>query len=192
MEDGILVVGLGNPGAQYAGTRHNCGFMVLDHLAEADHCHTWQEKFLGETARISLGGERPILLKPMTFMNISGRSVSRAARYHRITPSEIIVVHDDLDLEYGTVRVKEGGGAGGHNGLSSCVQDLGSNAYLRVRIGIGRPVHGSATDFVLKPFSPDELPVLPDIIKKGGDAVESIIRNGVTKAMNEFNKRGGN
>lgn len=191
MEDGRLVVGLGNPEARYEGTRHNVGFAVADELHARCGSHGWQEKFLGCYSRVDIAGHPAILLKPMTYMNLSGNSVSRAARFHRLPSDRIIVVHDDLDLEFKTVRVKLGGGTGGHKGLASCVADLGTSDFLRVRVGIGRPPHGSATDYVLSPFSNDEQAVIEEVIAAGADAVDTVIRHGVVRAMNRFNKREG-
>jgi PTH1 family peptidyl-tRNA hydrolase len=191
VEGGRLVVGLGNPESRYETTRHNVGFAVVDELHARVGGVTWQEKFQGLCSRIDLGGHRTLLLKPMTYMNLSGKSVSRAARYHRFTPEQIIVVHDDLDLPFQTVRVKEGGGTGGHKGITSCKQDLGSADFVRVRMGIGRPARGDATDYVLSTFSDDEKAVMTDVIALGADAVETVVRHGVVRAMNRFNKREG-
>lgn len=191
MDDGRLVVGLGNPEARYSQTRHNVGFAVVDELHARCAGRTWQEKYQGLCARVEIGGRPALLLKPMTYMNLSGKSISRAARYHRIEPGRIVVVHDDLDLPFHTIRVKEGGGTGGHKGLASCVQDLGSAAFVRVRMGIGRPVPGDATDYVLSTFSDDEKAVMTEVIAQGADAVETVVRHGVVRAMNRFNKREG-
>jgi PTH1 family peptidyl-tRNA hydrolase len=191
MENGRLVAGLGNPGAQYAATRHNAGFMVVDELFSRHGGTTWQEKWKGEFSRIRIGVGPVVLLKPLTFMNLSGRSVARAAVFHQFEPGSLVVVHDDLDLELGTVRVKVGGGTGGHKGLNSLKAELGSADFVRVRVGIGRPVHGTATEFVLQRFRPDEMPILTNVIARAADAVESVIEHGTNRAMNEFNQRGG-
>jgi PTH1 family peptidyl-tRNA hydrolase len=191
MDNGRLVVGLGNPGAEYASTRHNAGFLVAEELFSRHGGTTWQEKWKGAFAGLRIGGLPVVLLRPLTFMNRSGLSVARAAGFQQIAPPEIVVVHDDLDLEFGSIRVKVGGGMGGHKGLLSLKADLGSADFIRVRIGIGRPVHGTATDFVLQRFRPDEIPILTNVIARAADAVESVIVHGTSRAMNEFNQRGG-
>ena len=185
----MLVVGLGNPGPEYANTRHNVGFRVLDELFSRTGGQSWQEKFKGLWSQNKFGSTSVLLLKPLTFMNLSGRSVSRAASYFGLEKEQILLIHDDLDLDFGIIRVKEGGGTGGHNGIASCKTELGGGDFLRVRVGIGRPVHGNATKFVLESFSTDEAIVLDQIIMRGADAAEVVIRTGTVKAMNEFNKR---
>jgi PTH1 family peptidyl-tRNA hydrolase len=189
VEDGALVVGLGNPGPKYAGTRHNLGFMVADVLQKRAAGSGWQEKFLGLTSRVDIAGRPALILKPLIFMNLTGRSAARAAAFFRIGVAEIVVVHDDLDLEFGVVRVKVGGGTGGHKGLASCTAELADPGFVRVRIGIGRPPFGDATDYVLQPFSKSEAAELADIVERAADAVEVVVKSGVVKAMNEFNKR---
>jgi PTH1 family peptidyl-tRNA hydrolase len=184
-------VGLGNPGPKYARTRHNIGFMVVDELFSQAAGQNWQEKFSAEFSRIRIGTVPAILLKPLTYMNLSGRSVARAANYHRLSIENVVVVHDDLDLEFGTVRVKVGGGTGGHNGIESCKVEMGSADFVRVRLGIGRPVHGNATNFVLESFSEYEKSVLVDFIERGASAVETVILHSSTRAMNDFNQRQG-
>lgn len=190
MDGGALVVGLGNPGPKYAGTRHNVGFMVADALQRRAAGTGWQEKFQGLASRADLAGRPALLLKPQSFMNLSGRSVARAAAFFRIGIPEIVVVHDDLDLEFGIVRVKLGGGTGGHKGLASCLADLGDPGFARVRVGIGRPPFGDATDYVLQPFSKIEAAELPDVVERAADAVEMVVAHGAARAMNEFNRRG--
>jgi len=191
VEGGRLVVGLGNPEVRYARTRHNIGFAVVDELHARARGVAWQEKYQGLFSRVDIAGHPALLLKPMTYMNLSGKSVSRAARYHRIGPESVIVIHDDLDLPFETVRLKQGGGAGGHKGLASCIADLGSREFLRIRVGIGRPAHGDATDYVLSTFSTEEEAAIREVIAGGADAVETVFRDGVVRAMNRFNKREG-
>ncbi len=185
-----LVVGLGNPGPEYAQTRHNFGFMVVDELASGAGVISYQEKFAGHVARAQIEGEPSVLLKPMTFMNLSGRSVSRAVQFFKLSPANIIVAHDELDLPFGTVRIKKAGGIAGHKGLASMKQLLGTADFIRVRMGIDRPQRGSVTDYVLKNFTQDETANLTDVIALGAGAVKCIIRRGVAAAMNQFNKRG--
>jgi peptidyl-tRNA hydrolase, PTH1 family len=173
-----VVVGLGNPGRSYERTRHNAGYLVADELARR-HGGSWRKKKKAEAAPVSLGLKNAILLKPTTFMNNSGSAISD------YRPEDLIVVHDDLDLEAGTVRVKVGGGAGGHNGLRSIIQNLG-NEFVRVRIGIGRPPAGmTVTDYVLSRMDP----VVKDAIPTAADAVEFVIEEGPEAAMNRFNVR---
>ena len=189
MEGGALVVGLGNPGPKYAGTRHNAGFMVADALQRRAAGTGWQEKFSGLASRADIAGRPALLLKPITFMNLSGRSAARAAAFFRVAVPDIVVVHDDLDLEFGVVRVKVGGGAGGHKGIASCIAELADPGFVRIRVGIGRPPFGDATDYVLQAFSRAEAAELDDIVARAADAVEAVVRFGATKAMNEFNRR---
>ncbi len=191
MDGAWLVVGLGNPGPKYANTRHNAGFMVLDELCSRAGFPGWREKFHAEVSNVRLNREPAILLKPQTFMNLSGRSVARAAGFHQVETDHILVVHDDLDLEYETVRIKVGGGTGGHKGLASMKADLGTTDFLRVRVGIGRPMYGDASKFVLESFTEDEQAVLTQVVTGGTEAVEMIIAEGAVKAMNKFNKRQG-
>jgi PTH1 family peptidyl-tRNA hydrolase len=189
VEKDLLVVGLGNPGPRYASNRHNFGFMVVDELAGRSGPVSWREKFSGQLSRIRLGDVTYTLLKPMIYMNLSGRSVSRAAAFFGFDSKDIIVVHDELDLEPGTVRVKNGGGTAGHKGLASIKELLGDADFTRVRMGIGRPARGSVTDYVLEDFSADERAGLGDILERGADAVQHIAALGVASAMNEFNRR---
>jgi PTH1 family peptidyl-tRNA hydrolase len=189
VEGGALVVGLGNPGPKYAGTRHNVGFMVADALHRRAAGAGWQEKFLGLASRVDIAGRPALLLKPLTYMNLSGRSAARAAAFFRIGVAAVVVVHDDLDLEFGVVRVKVGGGAGGHKGLVSCAAELADPGFVRVRVGIGRPTFGDATDYVLQQFSKPEAAELGDVVERAADAVEIVVKSGAVKAMNEFNRR---
>ncbi len=171
-------MGLGNPGRSYERTRHNAGYLVADELARR-HGGSWRKKKRAEATPISLGPKNPTLLKPTTFMNNSGSAV---ADY---MPEDLIVVHDDLDLEAGTVRIKVGGGAGGHNGLRSIIQNKG-NEFVRVRIGIGRPPVGvTVTDYVLSRMDS----VVKEAILAAADAVEFVVENGPEAAMNQFNMR---
>ena len=186
-----LVVGLGNPGERYEGTRHNVGFLVADSLHQrSDRPSPFSPRFDGLVSRIRLEGEEVVVLKPQTFMNRSGRSVSRAASWFDIPPEEVLVVHDDLDLAFGTVRVKVGGGSGGHRGLESCFVELGSREFARVRVGIGRPAPESdATDYVLERFDEEQRGNLADVVSLAADAARMTIGAGAAAAMNRFNRR---
>jgi PTH1 family peptidyl-tRNA hydrolase len=191
VEDGLLVVGLGNPGPQYAKNRHNFGFLVLDEIASLGGCFGWQEKFSGQFARVQVNKTRLLLLKPMTYMNLSGRSVARAAQFHRINVEDIIVVHDDLDLPFDDIRIKKGGGTAGHKGIVSIAEELGDTGFVRIRMGIGRPVHGDVTNYVLDNFSIQENATLVENVSRGAKVIDCIVSHGLTIAMNRFNKRGG-
>lgn len=189
-----LVVGLGNPGPKYELNRHNLGFRLLDAVALSFRAGPWQEKFSGLTCRTRLDTRQVTLLKPMTYMNLSGQSVAPAARDSRVEVADIIVVHDDIDLPFGTLRVKRGGGTAGHNGLESIKKELGDPNFLRVRMGIGRPGPDDPLDvgdYVLNNFSIQEEASLIEIIAKSIRIVKSIVRSGAVAAMNHFNKRGG-
>jgi peptidyl-tRNA hydrolase, PTH1 family len=186
----LLVVGLGNPGREYADTRHNVGFMVADELARR-HGGSWRAKFSGDLAEMRLDGLRLAVLKPQTYMNESGRSVGAAARFFKVEPEALLVVHDEVDLEPGRLQARLGGGLAGHNGLRSVAQHLGTPEFARLRIGVGRPGRGDprpVADFVLSPFSP-ELDV-EGLVARAADAVETVAREGVEEAQNRFNERG--
>jgi PTH1 family peptidyl-tRNA hydrolase len=180
------VIGLGNPGPEYAETRHNAGFMVVDALA-ARGAAKLQKKFSGRTATAWLGDTRLELLEPLTFMNDSGRSAQPFCAWHRIDPTEVVVVHDELDLPFGVVRIKVGGGHGGHNGLRSLVKHLGTGDFVRVRVGIGRPPRGEVTPWVLGRFPSEERRLLPEVIERASEACLATARDGARTAMNAYN-----
>jgi PTH1 family peptidyl-tRNA hydrolase len=187
----LLIVGLGNPGREYAAHRHNVGFMAVDELARGAKAEAFREKFSGEWARAEIAGEPAILLKPMTYMNESGRSVQPAMAFFKIAPADLIVLHDELDIPFGEVRLKVGGGHAGHNGLRSILEHAGGE-FGRVRIGIGRPppgYRGEVASFVLSGFDTTERVTLPDLVKKAGDSVLDIARRGFAPAMNARNTR---
>lgn len=188
-----LVVGLGNPGREYAGNRHNVGFRIVDELASRGGAGGWRTKYGAELVEITRGGERVLLCKPMEFMNVSGQAVARAAGFFKIPPTSTIVAYDDLDLPFGRLKLGAGGGAGGHNGVRSLIADLGGPEFLRVRFGIGRPPAGwQGADYVLADFTRAEQKELPDFISLAADAVEEIIARGLPAAMNKFNTRTDN
>lgn len=182
-----LIVGLGNPGPQYANNRHNIGFMVLDRLA-AVVGGGFREKFHGHMARGTLAGKDVTLLKPMTWMNLSGTSVGEAGTFFKAAHSEVIIIHDELDLASCDVKVKIGGGHAGHNGLRSIFEHFGKD-FVRVRCGIGRPKHGDVTPHVLGDFRGDDLILLPDMIDKACKAVELILDKGALAAQNATNPK---
>ena len=185
----LLVVGLGNPGREYAETRHNVGFMVAEELARRTG-GSWRGKFSGELAEVRLDGMRLALLRPQTFMNESGRSVAAAVRFFKVEPEDLLVVHDEVDLDPGRLQVRLGGGLAGHNGLRSVAQQVGSPDFARLRIGVGRPERGDprpVADFVLSEFPP-ELDV-GALVSRAADAVESVAREGLEEAQNRYNER---
>jgi len=184
-----LIVGLGNPGARYQWTRHNAGFMVLDRLSHLAGITVAKKGSSSLTGEGFWQGQRLILLKPQTFMNLSGRSVAEVARFHKIPCEDIIVVHDDLDISFGHVRLKKGGGHGGHNGLRSIIADFGVRDFLRLRIGIGRPVRGDVVDYVLNPFSTVEMKDLAAVLDGAVDILESLFSDGLEKTMSLHNNR---
>jgi PTH1 family peptidyl-tRNA hydrolase len=183
-----LVVGLGNPGAQYQDNRHNIGFMVADQLARRGRASAAREKFGAAISEVTLAGQRVLLCKPMEFMNVSGQAVARVAGFWKVGLADTIVVHDELDLPYERLKLGTGGGPGGHNGIRSIISALGDPGFARVRIGIGRPAPGrDPADYVLSNFSRAEAAGLPDLVASAADAVEAIVGDGLTAAMNRFN-----
>ncbi|WP_051407111.1 aminoacyl-tRNA hydrolase [Nocardia sp. CNY236] len=183
-----LVVGLGNVGAQYERTRHNVGFLVADVLAQRVGARFGVHKKSGADVVQARLDDRPVLIaKPRSFMNVSGRPVAALARFFSVPPTEVIVVHDELDLPFGAIRLKRGGGEGGHNGLRSVSSALTTKEYLRARIGIGRPPgRQDPADYVLKPFSSPERKEIPLIVDQAADAVELLLRVGLAGAQNQL------
>ena len=185
----LLVVGLGNPGREYATTRHNIGFMVVDELARR-HGGSWRSKFSGEVADVRLHGARVALLKPQTYMNESGRSVAAAAKFYKVDPEDLLAVHDEVDLDAGRMQARLGGGLAGHNGLRSMASALRSPDFLRLRIGVGRPERGDprpVSDWVLSSFEPDV--DVGGLVGRAADAVEALVRDGLEEAQQRFNER---
>ena len=183
----LLIAGLGNPGREYANTRHNVGWLVADELARR-HDGSFRSKFSGQLAEVREGERKLALLKPETYMNVSGQSVGAAARFFKVRPDSLLVVHDDVDLEPGRLQVRLGGGLAGHNGLRSIASTLGTQDFLRLRIGVGRPGRGDRrpiADYVLSEFEP-EIDV-DALVGRAADAVETIAREGVEPAQQAFN-----
>ncbi len=183
----LLVVGLGNPGREHARDRHNAGWMVVDELARR-HGGSFRAKFSGQLAEIRVGEQKLALLKPETYMNLSGNSLAAAARFFKLPTEQIAVVHDEVDLEPGRIQVRLGGGLAGHNGLRSIRQALGSAEFLRVRAGVGRPGRGDrrpVADYVLSPFAPEE--DADTLISRSADAVETLAGEGLDEAQRRFN-----
>jgi PTH1 family peptidyl-tRNA hydrolase len=192
-----LVVGLGNPGAEYRDTRHNVGFQVLDLLARRWGLDQWRESFESLTAKTTRGGEPVLLAKPLTFMNLSGRAVAGIAAFYKVAPGELLVVTDDVALPLGRLRARRGGSDGGHNGLKSISQSLGSQAFARVRVGVGRGDIQSAdgrvigrpdmVNHVLGRFRPDERDTISAAVLRAAEASELFVAEGIERVMNVFN-----
>jgi peptidyl-tRNA hydrolase, PTH1 family len=183
----LLVAGLGNPGREYERTRHNAGWMVVDELARR-HGGSFRSKFSGQLSETRLDDLKLGLLKPETYMNVSGRSIGAAGKFFKVDPADVLVVHDDVDLEPGRLQARFGGGLAGHNGLRSIAQALGTNDFLRLRIGVGRPGRGdrrSVADHVLGGFEPEV--DLEALIGRSADAVETMARDGLDEAQRRYN-----
>jgi PTH1 family peptidyl-tRNA hydrolase len=183
----LLVVGLGNPGPEYRATRHNVGFLVADELARR-HGASFRSKFSGRLGDLRLDGGRIAVLEPQTYMNESGRSVAAAVRFYKLPLESMLVVHDEMDLPLGRLQARLGGGLAGHNGLRSIVQHMGGDAFLRLRIGVGRPERGDprpVADFVLSPFPPEF--DVDELVARATDAVETLARDGLEAAQQRYN-----
>ena len=183
-----LIVALGNPGKQYERSRHNLGWLTLDELPFVSSL-MWREKFKGEFFKITEYQNDFVFLKPQTFMNLSGESVRPAMDFFKINVEDILIIHDELDLPYGTLGFKNGGGLAGNNGLKSIAEQLGTKDFKRLRMGIGRPKFGDVSSHVLSPFSSEETPILEDYLKLGAEAITSYMKNGFGKAANKYSKK---
>lgn len=185
-----LVVGLGNPGEYYKLTRHNIGFLVVERLAQENNIEFSLRKSNSIIGKGFIIGQRVILAKPLTYMNLCGETVEELLNYFKIAPESLIVVHDDLDMEFGKIKIKEKGGHGGHNGVRSIVSTLETKGFLRLKLGIGRPASNKPVkDYVLRSFDEEQMDFLPDLIKLGEKALLSIITQGAQIAINEFNRQ---
>jgi PTH1 family peptidyl-tRNA hydrolase len=182
-----LIVGLGNPGRRYAGNRHNAGFQCLDRLAEAWGLSFSRRKHKALLTQGEIGGFKVILAKPQTFMNLSGDAVERLARFYQVPPKDILVIYDDLDLPVGKTRLRPEGGSGGHKGMKSIIEHLGTSGFCRLRVGIGRPPHGDPVDYVLGDFTPDERIAMDEAYERVVSAVELWLAEGIVVAMNKYN-----
>lgn len=183
----MLVVGLGNPGTRYSRTPHNVGFRVLDRLAP--QTTQWSERFGGELFVTQVDAQPLVLLKPLTFMNDSGKSVRQAMSFFEISVGSTLVVHDELDLPLGAVKLKRGGGEAGHHGLQSVSAEVGSRDFLRLRVGVGKPAAGKISDFLLQPLEPAAEQQLQGALSLACDALELVAREGVERAMNQVNRQ---
>ena len=187
-----LIVGLGNPGLQYARTRHNAGWFVIKELARRHNIDLSRRSFESKNGTGLIGEHRVMLVEPLTFMNLSGRAVNAIVRYQNVPPANLLVIGDDLNLPLGKLRLRASGSDGGHNGLKSVAQSLGTSAYARLRFGVGAPTAEEratkgTVDFVLGAFGQDEWPAVEEATKLAADCVECFIAEGVTAAMNRFN-----
>ena len=184
-----VILGLGNPGRKYARTRHNLGFLVVDRIASENCIPVKKRKFDSLIGKWKTGGEEILLVKPQTFMNHSGKAIRQLLRSFPITVKDLVVIHDDLDLPFGRIRIRPRGGAGGHRGVVSILETLGEESFLRVRVGIGRPRPGmDPTDFVLETFSSEESSRLGQVVARAADAVGCLLAEGPQRAMETFNQ----
>ena len=182
-----LIVGLGNPGKRYELTRHNIGFMVLEKLAAQLEIQLKHKSFNALWGKRTIAGNDLLLAKPQTFMNLSGTAVRQLQSFFKTDISNLIVIHDDLDLPFGAIRLKSGGGTAGHKGLASIESNLGTSGFMRVRLGIGKPVDKSRIEgYVLEPFRKEEQIVLPELLKRAADACAEIVMNGLQKAISKY------
>lgn len=183
-----IVIGLGNPGSDYAKNRHNVGFMVIDHLAGRLCIEQFKDKFKALIAEVRLGSEKVILVKPMTFMNASGEAVLEIVRFYKEDLSDVLVIYDDMDIELGRLRVRQKGSAGGHNGMKSIIYQLQNDKFPRLRVGIGKPPY-DVINYVLGNFTAEEFKVVEEVVEKSADAVEEFINKGIIHTMNIYNEK---
>lgn len=183
-----MLVGLGNPGPQYELTRHNIGFLVIDALADKVRVNSFKQQAGALVASVNYQGEKLLLVKPLTYMNLSGQAVGELARYYKIPAQDVLVIYDDLDSPFGQLRLRARGSSGGHNGIKSIISHLGTEEFPRLKVGIGRPRPGqSAADYVLEPFGSEEREALGRIIPAAVERVLVVVNKGIVAAMNEFN-----
>ncbi|NLG33075.1 MAG: aminoacyl-tRNA hydrolase [Syntrophomonadaceae bacterium] len=181
-----VIVGLGNPGRKYSDTRHNIGYRVLEEIARRSSIEKEESRFDAIIGHIRIGGEKTLLVKPLTYMNLSGKAVQPLMRWFKLDLTDLIVIYDDMDLPPGTLRLRAQGGSGGHKGMASIIERLGSQEFARIRIGIGRP-DNEAIDWVLGKFSPTEKKLMEEVIGQVAVAVECWVKQGIDRAMNEYN-----
>ena len=185
-----VVAGLGNPGKEYAGSRHNTGYRVVDRIAQAQHVQFGRRRFQGATGEAEISGQRVLLVKPETYYNRSGDCVSALLGYFKVPPERLIVIHDELDLEPGRIRLKSGGGDAGNNGVRSVVRSLGTPDFIRVRIGVGKPPPGNADHrHILEPVGPGGTGDSDPVLERAAQAVEAIVTQGLARAMGQYNQR---
>ena len=184
-----LLVGLGNPGTQYENTRHNVGFLVADELAERQNAPIQRLKFKALTNLLTISGEKVLVMKPVTYMNLSGEAVRQAVDFYKIPPERVLVVSDDTALAVGRLRIRKGGSAGGHNGLKNIIQHLGTDQFPRLRVGVGEKPHPDydLADWVLGRFTGEDKKAIDAAVKRAADGVECILKDGLEQGMNRFN-----
>ena len=184
-----LVVGLGNPGDQYEDARHNAGFQVIDALADRGNFPVQRLKFHALTNTATVGGQGVLVMKPVTYMNLSGQAVGEAARFYKISPDHVLVISDDVDLPLGKLRIRKGGSAGGHNGLKSIIQHLGTDQFPRLKVGVGGKPHPDydMADWVLGKLQGEDKKIMDDAAVRAAQAVECLLSQGIDRAMNQFN-----
>ena len=184
-----LVVGLGNPGDQYENTRHNAGFQVIDALGERDNFPVQRLRFHALTNSVVIGGQGVLVMKPVTYMNLSGQAVGEAARFYKIPPGQVLVISDDVDLPLGKLRIRKGGSAGGHNGLKSIIQHLGTDQFPRLKVGVGGKPHPDydMADWVLGKLQGEDRKIMDQAAVRAAEAVECLLSQGIDRAMNQFN-----
>lgn len=184
-----VICGLGNPGKKYANTRHNMGFITIDQLAEKHDIKVDKVKFKALVGEGRIAGQKVLLVKPQTYMNLSGESVQEVMHFYKLDPEELIVIYDDLDLEVGALRLRKFGSAGTHNGMRSVVQHLNSDRFPRIRLGIGANGKRDIIDHVIGGFSKDEVPVLEEAVTKAVSAIECMLGEGIDRAMSQYNTK---
>ncbi len=184
-----VIAGLGNPGKKYENTRHNMGFITIDQLAEKHNIKTDKLKFKALVGEGRIAGQKVLLVKPQTYMNLSGESIREVMNFYKLEPENLIVIYDDIDIEAGTLRIRKFGSAGTHNGMKSVVYQLQSDRFPRIRLGIGRQKKGDLVNFVIGGFSKEEVPVLEEAVNHAVLAIECIIEDGIDKAMNQYNTK---
>jgi len=184
-----LIVGLGNPGQQYRNTRHNMGFITLDRLSDRVGFSMEKIRFHGLTGEIRMGGEKVVFLKPQTYMNNSGESVREAVNFYKIPHDHLLIIYDDIDIPTGNLRIRGSGSAGTHNGMRSCIYQLGFDDFPRIRVGIGSPEGRDLINYVTGGFTPEEVPLLEAAVDRACDAVITYVEQGIDTAMNRFNSK---
>jgi peptidyl-tRNA hydrolase len=182
-----IIAGLGNPGKKYENTRHNLGFITIDKLAEENSIKTDKIKFKALVGEGNIAGQKVLLLKPQTFMNLSGESVREAVNFYKLPPENLIVVYDDIDIATGTIRIRKFGSAGTHNGMRSIVYQLQTDRFPRIRVGTGSDMKGNLVDYVIGGFTKEEVPLLEEAVTNAVKAIECILSDGVDMAMNRYN-----
>ena len=183
-----LIVGLGNPENEYEHTRHNMGFDTINEIAKINNINITKTKFKGLCETTIIQGKKVILLKPQTYMNLSGESIKETVDFYNIKPEEIIVIYDDIDIEKGNIKIRKKGGSGSHNGMKSVIQELNCTEFGRIRVGIGKPQYkDDMINYVIGPIQKEEQKILQEGVKKAVDAIDEILKNGIDIAMNKFN-----